>query len=72
MSKKGEWITTTEAAAICGCHQGYLYRVVKSGALESRLVEGRRFILRSSLEKWLSGYAIRRHVKTETLQEIGV
>jgi excisionase family DNA binding protein len=57
-----DYLTVTEAAKIAGCQRGYLYSLIADEVFETKLIGGRRFVLRSSFKKWSRLYQIRRHV----------
>lgn len=58
-----EYLTPAQAAELSGAPGAYIYSLICAHVLESRLQAGRRFILRSSFERWNLQYQIRRHIK---------
>lgn len=63
-------LTPAQAAELSGAQRSYLYNLISAGVLETRLVAGRRFILRSSFEKWNKAYQVRRHIKRSAVASV--
>lgn len=54
-------LTPAEASRLSGAQRSYLYNLISSGVLKSRVKAGRRFISRASFDRWHEAYKVRRH-----------